>query len=345
MKLKFALGSLLVAALAGGCVSSASDESPSNAGATSSAAGSTGNPASGAGNTLGGAPGSAGQGAGTAGNASPGGGSSSAGTGNLAGTGGVTPGGAGAGSGGMPGAGGAAPGTSPVKGVAFNLMGASCADLNTLGLSWYYAWSGTAPCPGTAFVPMVWGSWKKLDWVPTPQVAVSKGAKYLLGFNEPDLAGQSSMSVEEAIGLWADFQQPGVLLGSPAVAGQEEWLPQFMQQAAAKNLRVDFIALHWYGWFAKSCDSVTALENKIIWAEQWKRPIWITEWSCRLQSPAVTQKFFSDALVMLKKHPTVERYAWFLSRSTGEFADATLLDGTGKPTTLGGLYVAAPSTR
>jgi hypothetical protein len=141
------------------------------------------------------------------------------------------------------------------------------------------------------------------------------------------------------------MQQPGVLIGSPAVAGQEEWLPDFMTEAANKKLRVDFIALHWYGWNPNSCNDVSALEGKIKWAEQWQRPIWITEWSCRLQSAAVTQKFFSDALVMFKKHPRVERYAWFLSRSTGEFADAALLDASGTPTALGKLYQAAPATR
>ena len=226
-------------------------------------------------------------------------------------------------------------------------MGSSCDDLKTLGVSWYYAWSGTAPCTtaGVEFVPMIWGSWKKLDWVPTPTKAVAKGAKFLLGFNEPDGTGQANMSVEEAISLWPDFQIAGVQLGSPAVAGQEEWLPQFMTQAAANNLRVDFIALHWYGWNANACNDVSQLENKIKWAEQWQRPIWITEWSCRLHSVAVNEKFFKDALVMLKKHPRVERYAWFLSRSTGEFANAALLDGSGKPTGLGQLYVAAPATR
>ena len=250
-------------------------------------------------------------------------------------------GGAGAGNGGA----GAPAGTQPLKGLAFNLMGSSCDDLKTLGLSWYYAWSGTAPCAGTEFVPQIWGSWKKLNWVPTPAKAVAKGAKYLLGFNEPDGTGQANMTVEDAIALWPDFDQPGVQIGSPAVAGQEEWLPNFMTQIAAKKLRVDFIAVHWYGWNAGSCNDVKAFEGKIKWAEQWQRPIWVTEWSCRLQSLEVNQKFYADALVMLKKHPLVQRYGWFLSRSTGEFVNAALLDATGKATTLGNEYIAAPATR
>ena len=336
MKACFGIGFALLGALSVGCGSS-SDSSLSSSGASGTGASS----AAGASSAQGGATNAS---AGAAGETASGGANASAGSANSAGAAGASASAGGAGSAGN-GAGGAAPGTSPVKGVAFNLNvnGSTCDDLKNLGLSWYYAWSGTAPCPNVEFVPQIWGSWKKLDWVPTPAKAVSKGAKYLLGFNEPDGTGQANMTVDEAIALWPDFEQPGVSLGSPAVAGQEEWLPNFMTQVAAKKLRVDFIAIHWYGWNAGSCNDVSAFEGKIKWAEQWQRPIWVTEWSCRLQSAEVTEKFFKDALVMLGKHPLVQRYSWFLSRSVGEFANATLIETSGKVTPLGAAYTAAPS--
>ena len=157
------------------------------------------------------------------------------------------------------------------------------------------------------------------------------------------------MTVAQALALWPSFDQPGVKIGSPAVAG-EGWLPDFMTGVAAQKLRVDFIALHWYGWDAGTCKDTTALEAKIKWAEQWQRPIWITEWSCRLQPVDVVNKFYTDAIAMFKKHPLVERYAWFLTRSASDptdmdFNDSTLLDTSGNPSTLGNEYIAAPSTR
>ena len=300
----------------------------------SSGAGNVSGRASSAGGANGGAPAGAGQAnAGGSNAGSPGAGAPSAG--------GTMMGGAGAGAAGAP------AGTQPLKGLAFNLSGSSCDDLKTLGVSWFYAWSATSPCStGTMeFVPQVWGSWTKLSWVPTPAKAVANGAKALLGFNEPDGSDQANLTVDEAIALWPDTDQPGVLIGSPAVAGMDTWLPNFMTQVAAKNLRVDFIAVHWYGWDSGSCNDTSALEGKIKWAEQWKKPIWITEWSCRLQSVDVDKKFLSDALVMLKKHPLVVRYAWFLSRSTGDFVNAALLDGDGKATGIGSEYVAAPATQ
>ncbi|HEX3854768.1 MAG TPA: glycosyl hydrolase [Polyangiaceae bacterium] len=75
----------------------------------------------------------------------------------------------------------------------------------------------------------------------------SNGATELLGFNEPDGSDQSNIPVDEALRLWPDMQQPGVLLGSPATAA-EGWEEDFMAAVAAQHLRVDFIAMHWYGW-------------------------------------------------------------------------------------------------
>jgi hypothetical protein len=210
-------------------------------------------------------------------------------------------------------------------------------------VSWFYGWSGDTSCTGTEeFVPQVWGSWKKLNWVPAPSKVYAAGHKVILGFNEPDMGGQSNLTVDEALSLWPDFDQPGIRVGSPATA-TNDWFPPFMDGVAQKNLRVDFIAIHWYGWDAGSCNNVSSLEGKVQWAEQWNKPIWITEWSCRLQSATVTRKFFNDALAMFKKHPLVERYSWFLSRSDGDFAGAALIDGNGNPTDFGKDYIAAPA--
>jgi hypothetical protein len=241
----------------------------------------------------------------------------------------------------------AAPG-DPLKGVAFSTTAGQCADLTKLGVSWYYNWSTTTQCTGIEYVPEIWGDWTKLSWVPMPAKAVAGGAKYLLGFNEPDGAGQANMTVDDALALWPSFDQPGVELGSPAVAG-EGWLPDFMTGVAAKNLRVDFIAVHWYGWDPGTCNDPSQLEAKIKWAEQWQRPIWLTEWSCRLQAVDVVNKFYTDSLAMFKKHPLLVRYGWFETRSASDpddmdFNNATLLDVNGNPTALGNEYIAAPST-
>jgi hypothetical protein len=122
------------------------------------------------------------------------------------------------------------------------------------------------------------------------------------------------------------------------------WFEQFMMQAAAQNLQVDFIALHWYGWGTGSCTDASGLDAYLTWAEQWGKPLWLTEWGCLNMSdptPGTVKTFYDDAIVMFPKHPLLERYAWFLSRATTNMAliDAT----TSMLTPLGMDYQAAPS--
>jgi hypothetical protein len=120
-----------------------------------------------------------------------------------------------------------------------------------------------------------------------------------------------------------------------------------MQQVDADTtgaLRVDFIAAHWYGWNAGSCDkNASALESYVRWLEALpgQRPIWLTEWGCLNQSnptAAVVQAFFSGAIAMFAKHPRIERYAWYPWTTNNELIAAD----SGSPTALGTLFAAAP---
>jgi hypothetical protein len=180
---------------------------------------------------------------------------------------------------------------------------------------------------------------------PTPAKVAAAGYKVVLGFNEPDMAGQANMTVADVLKLWPAFNIPGMRVGSPATASNgQAYFEQFMAGVQQQGLKVDFIALHWYGWTAGSCTpTANILEDYIKWAEKWNRPLWLTEWSCRLQSADVTRAFYAGAIAMFKRHPLLERYAWFLSRSTGEFSEAALLDVNGNPTAFGQDYIAAPA--
>jgi len=234
----------------------------------------------------------------------------------------------------------------PLKGIAFT--GSTCADIDRLGLSWFYDWGTSSNCMTNAqFVPMIWGGWSAATDPTPPEKVAAAGHKIVLGFNEPDHADQANMTVSAALALWPAMNRPEFdRVGSPAAASDgQAWFEQFMKGVEQQGLRVDFIALHWYGWSAGSCSSVDQLESYIHWAEQWNKPLWLTEWSCRLQSADITRRFFVDAVAMFAKHPLLERYAWFLTRtSTDEnFATATLLDANGNPTGLGTDYTNAPA--
>jgi hypothetical protein len=174
----------------------------------------------------------------------------------------------------------------------------------------------------------------------------------VLGFNEPDNTGQSNIPVATAISLWPAYHQPNVLLGSPATQANttgQAWFTTFMNAVNADTtgtLRVDFIAAHWYGWNAGSCDANGAnLESYIKWLEAipGNRPIWLTEWGClNLSNPteAVVQAFFTGAVAMFKKHPRLVRYAWYQWTTNNE-----LVDSTDALTSIGIAFQAASPTK
>ncbi|MGA3123841.1 MAG: glycosyl hydrolase [Polyangiaceae bacterium] len=242
-------------------------------------------------------------------------------------------------------------GRTPFKGVA----GSDCAELVSLNVSWWYDWEqGPTGCTSTPFVPMVWGHANEqtaAGIASEVSAGVTAGYAYVLGFNEPDNASQSNIPVATAISLWPSFNNPSVLIGSPATQGNATgltWIQDFMTQVNADTtgkLRVDFIATHWYGWDTGACDpAANTLESWIagIEAIPGNRPIWLTEWGCDNDSnpnAATVEAFYAGALAMFAKHPRVVRYAWYQWETYNELVNA---DG-GALTTLGTAYTDAPA--
>ena len=216
------------------------------------------------------------------------------------------------------------------KGVsALNVDGVTAA-LADVRAGWYYTWSsntqGIAAPAGVEFVPMIWGAGSVTDAELNQAKALGTT---LLGFNEPDMAGQANMTVEQALDLWPRLQTTGMRLGAPAVAfGGDRpggWLDRFMSGAAARGYRVDFIPLHWYG-----SDFSSAATNQLrgylqAVYDRYHKPVWLTEYALidfsgpvpRYPSQAEQADFVRNSTAMLQGLPFVERYAWFtLSTST-----------------------------
>jgi hypothetical protein len=250
------------------------------------------------------------------------------------------------------GGGSADSGVVPYKGVA----NSACNDLTTLGATWYYNWELTPPCSSPQFVPMVWGhtGTEQTQAGIMSEIAgvVTKGYKVVLGFNEPDNASQSNISVADAIALWPAFNNPSVLVGSPASQANssgQTWFESFMSMVNADTtgtLRVDFITAHWYGWNAGSCDAnADNLQSYINYLEgiPGNRPIWLTEWGCLNDSnpdQATVQAFFSGAITMFAKHPRLVRYAWYPWETNNE-----LVTSTDALTSLGTVFAAEPASK
>jgi lysophospholipase L1-like esterase len=195
------------------------------------------------------------------------------------------------------------------------------------GSHWYYNWK-PRPSSGAIraeFVPMIWGA-GSVD--ADLRAAVESGGKELLAFNEPDSRTQGNVTVEEALALWPKLEATGLRLGSRSTTTSSPWIDEFMTQARARNLRVDFLCLHWYGDITAP-DPVADLQKYLqTYWDRYHLPIWLTEFSGadfsfhrRPATVADNAQFAAAAAAMLEKLPFVERYAWFGTEWTPESKD------------------------
>ena len=216
-----------------------------------------------------------------------------------------------------------APATSSArKGVGVWTFNGVNTALARSGAGWFYTWSTQhSGVSGPGFVPMIWGA-KSAD--ATSLAQAKQAGPYLLGFNEPDMAGQSNMTADQALSLWPKLMSSGKILGSPAVAYGGDtpggWLDTFMSGAQQKGYRVDFIALHWYGGDFTTPNAVAQL-NSYIQAvyNRYHKPIWLTEFALidfsnggtRFPTDQQQAAFVTASAKMLDGLSYLQRYAWF----------------------------------
>ena len=239
------------------------------------------------------------------------------------------------------------------KGVSVWKFTGLKAAMHDVGARWYYNWApnnNDVPGPaGVEFVPMIWGTANVTD--AALKQARGEGSE-LLGFNEPDVAGQANMTVEDALAAWPRLAATGMRLGSPAVAYGGDtaggWLDRFMTGTRQKGYRVDFITLHWYGSDFSAAAVGQFLGYLDAVHERYGKPIWVTEYGLMNFSgspkyPAAAQEvaFIKGSTKGMETRSYVERYAWFSLPAVGNSADYGLYRDGSTPTEAGKAYRAA----
>jgi hypothetical protein len=232
---------------------------------------------------------------------------------------------------------------SAKKGIGLSTHDANWAQkVSEANVSWVYTWGHDLPADlpkGVEFVPMVWND-RNID-----NLVIPAGSKELLGFNEPDMGDQAHMTVDAAVADWPTLEKTGLTLGSPSPAWwSTQWMKDFMGQADAKNLRVDFVCVHWYNvpdpkFFLKTIDDIH---------DAYHRPIWITEFAVGLftknpptYTPQQVADFMRVVIPELEKRDYVQRYAWFPSNPNSKRLGASaLFNADGSLTDLGKLYAS-----
>ena len=228
------------------------------------------------------------------------------------------------------------------RGLAYNdaslLSGFVSADSQ---VAWCYNWaSSSAATPsGVEYVPLLWGMQAEFTsvWNANANAALEAGATHLMGFNEPDLAGQANLAVSAAVSGWMTYMQPyasKAQLGAPAVTNGGApmgltYLGNFLTALSNAGGTYDFCSIHWYD----SATNIAYFQNYMQEASAAcnGKPIWLTEFGA--SGTAEEQNtFLETVLPWMDEQSYIERYAYFM------VADGSLISTGTALSTLGNTF-------
>ncbi|XP_052785112.1 uncharacterized protein LOC128220664 [Mya arenaria] len=223
------------------------------------------------------------------------------------------------------------------KGVAAYAPKLLCDDFKALSnISWWYDWSNNLDryehartlnnCPpNTDMAPMHVPMIKKM-WKNGTHPTLTPGARYVLGYNEPNKADQADMTPKQAADFWPEVERlaAGLPLISPVTAGQNfPWLDEFFR--LCHNCRVDYIGAHLYRCNA---DEIMTFVQKLH--QRYHKKVWLTEFACpHTEDENVQLHLMQTLLPRLEAANYIYRYAWFSARPHGTGmvkTSASLLD-------------------
>ena len=256
---------------------------------------------------------------------------------------------------------------NPKRGFVADPRNGTCADPSLLSTSsWYYDYNSYDPyrhhlnCSSGAaqeFVPMHW-CWSHATppvYVPGPPYLTNDSVRYFLGFNEvnaPNQCGGGKATPASTAAEWRPMAAQihhsyhNAQLVSPATAaltrvGAEtiSWFQEFFGNCSSlygpSGCGIERVAVHYYG-----CNATETMAYLRSVYEAFRRPIWLTEFSCgHAPQPSTHAAYLRELLPQLDAATFVQRYAWMSSRAKGSgSARALLVPGQAKLTELGELY-------
>ena len=240
---------------------------------------------------------------------------------------------------------------SSKRGVSFSFTNVMDLPLLSPYITWDYNWGNTPTndaalwfdTNGMDFCPMCWNGNYSADRIRS-FVAAHPNTKYLLAFNEPNLTDQANMTPSQAAALWppvvALAKELNLKLISPAMnygtlAGYSnpiKWLDEFFAQPGVSIDDVHAISIHCY------MSSPSAVQDYVRMFRKYNKPVWLTEfcaWDPVPGNVEVQKDYMCSVLNFLESEALVERYAWFIPRSSASLDKAPymqLLTHTNPPT-------------
>ncbi|GAA4455286.1 hypothetical protein GCM10023189_22970 [Nibrella saemangeumensis] len=234
-----------------------------------------------------------------------------------------------------------------------------------LDAGWFYSWSATNTSKeNNEYAPMTWGAGATSD-ASLNDIIAKYQVNHLLGFNESDNCSDQSGQFNNlcdpavAVAYYENIMRTGMRLGTPAPRenGPSTWLREFNKIAKAKDVRFDFVAVHWYDWGSSPQNSPFANPQDVFNRfkaylqrvhDEYQLPIWITEFNANPnRDNSVQAAFLELALPYLEQLDYVERYAYFQPNpqyGSTNVAPAYYFDDNGNLTNIGSIYLGHAST-
>lgn len=205
---------------------------------------------------------------------------------------------------------------------------------------------------GFKFIPHVWGA---DDAYKAPGILVAGYAEYVFTFNEPELASQSNLLVDDAVSLFMQYVNPlqhlGYKIVSPACTNSPTgvwWIQAFVKKVRQQGGKLDGIATHFYDTSAQNL--INFIEN-FIKAFPGDR-IWLTEYAAQDYSGKNQQldyngikAFIEETSNYLQGKSEVEAYFYFGAMTPEELAQNnvnglnSLMTNSHTPNELGDIYI------
>lgn len=248
---------------------------------------------------------------------------------------------------------------SASKGIAIFYTAPACDDAARLRAGWWYNWQSSplGQC-AAGFVPMLYDA-RMLDdpWHVANLLRYGAESGYILGYNEPNLAGQDNVTPAEGAAGWRRLEEltagTGIKLVSPApnqfAPGVADpygytWLLAMVREYEARyhaRPRFDAIAWHYYGSASTAKKYLTARRNELEPLYP-GAPVWLTEFNGCLIGGYEPAGYMAELLPWLAATPWVARYSWFIARPVAGIPDTasacTLLTADGRLTPAGAVY-------
>jgi hypothetical protein len=250
------------------------------------------------------------------------------------------------------------PKVEPVRGWAKAYSNLSNAELERLGVGWYYDYALRYPFPkrgNVEYVPFLWCdiypslAYGKptIRYFDALQKLPADYGGYLLFLNEPDLqgstidGGQCERTPRQGAYMLKAARElcPGCIIVGPAVSHEDyragwKWLRAFCVEALRIGVTLPEVsAIHTYlpGDPARIVDSHFALLAEFPGAAT---TAWVTEFAT--SSPAQARRMID----YYEADPRITRYAWFTA--AGWRDDMVLLDAERQTTPVGEAWVGSP---